>query len=610
MKNLIVSTYPKNQSTLRQRLVQKFATAEKAYLKSAARAGHGLLDLTGKYANYPESLRFLPLEFSDSTLSRKAETAASEIAEHWLEDVSDLGEILPWPEARRNRLFRAIESELFRVLLEFVLSVLVTRNAIETLSPERITFLDPAMAAVFEGDYGDRVKIAWPGRLFQSLDFTVECLRLIRESQAWAFPRSTFETSEKTEFLFFSDSISHARVLAPVARALGVENCAVVATDLPSVELYESQGISPVVPTRRPSGDGWTGEAKALLDLTKALADERFLARRDNYRVFRSAHVRMQVVLLLLQGIAFEKLWEAVLHRTQPRAAIVSIAVWPSYRLLLDLARERGLKTAVVMHGNIPEYPPYYAYPKPDLYCLFGDVYRNNLLKCGQNSESLVNAGCLVPESVETPEPERAAVDGNAPPKIVFLHSVAVCEINWLSYWKSIETFVHVAAKRPEWRFVVKLHPSATKEESEFLEYIRRYRTENVEFVQFVPVRECLKDASVAVSTFSTTVLDSLALGVPVVILRPEGDRSLMPFCDMGLAEEATDAFTLEEKLSTAIGNRSRTSIETAMAGFCSCRGDEALARTVGAIRDLLGTGDESAEAKKSEKPLETEGEK
>lgn len=577
MKTLIVTSYPQSQTAFRRRVTAWLKRGERRWLADAARDGAFLLDLTGRHASYPAAQSLNPLDYTDPLLSGDAEAAALRVARKWAQALLEAAPSGLGDESRFRRLAFAIEAELFRVLKEFLVAVRLTEKVVAACRPQSVVCLDPAMAELFSGASAPGAA----GVAGRSLAGATEFLRMAREVRGWDIPEARLAGVAGRECISFSDMASHARVLAPVIKAFGPERCALFATDAPGRSIYAGQGLSPLLPTRTLRHGRAPAELRVLHDIHQRLAHLPQVDTDPDFALLGSEWVRSQIVLLLLHAGAWEGFWQRVLDRVSPRLVLLSGAIWPSYRLLAENGRERGARTALVMHGNIPAYAPYYAQPQPDVYALFGDVYRENLERCGLSPERLVVTGCPSPAAAAPSCDARVKAGDGESPTVLFLQSPPGSELNWLDYREGVELFVRAAHARPQWRFLVKLHPHPSNNGDEIRQTLHAYGVKNVELVKDLPLVECLQRATVAVAVYSTTVLDAVSLGVPVLILRQANRKPLMPFGARGLANEVCGLSQLLAGLEAAIGQGRQPVSREALMAFCVESGENATAAVV-----------------------------
>ncbi len=584
MSELIVTSYPQSQTELRRRFQRLMSGGEQAVFRSILRFRGNWLDLLGEGEPGFGGQRIDPLEYTEGKTLETAETSAYGVAKNWLQDVLKISSDFGWSQDRIERFSTAIEAEWFRVLKEFLIAVLVTEKVIEKRSPKRVVFLDSALASVVNVDSQIQIRSRGLGAFHRLADGSLECLRVLKETRPWFVPDSAIEKMAGRRLLTFSDMASHARVLAPLIDRIGREQSAALCSDDAGEWQYRNFNLDilKMERERKPFLD--KSEFAKLATLFKILGSSEFIEKHEDYRVFRSSWARMQVLLLLVQAMGWERFWTRVLDRIQPESVLVSVAIWPAYRILLDCASQRGMKTAIAMHGNIPEYPPYYSKPEPDIYTVFGETYRRNLTHCGLSENNIVVTGVPLAETGNLLVESRKRSSNSEVPTVVFLQSPPGSELNWLDYRRMVEMFVQVATLQPDWRFVVKLHPHPSNDGHEFSNTAKRLGARNLDIVKHIPISQCLENASAAVAVFSTTIFDSLIQGVPVIVLRPQGRKPLMPFGEMGLAKEVE---TMEELLNsltdTVQGSDFTWESENAQA-FFACQGEVALRRTVEAI--------------------------
>lgn len=586
---LIITTWPKSRSPLRQKLFDAYRPLDAVTLKRALAKGDKLLNLTGQDFGYPESLTLDPLEFAKASLTGEAEEAAFLLASHWLSDILQEGDLPGVETSRATALAKAMEAEFYRLLKDFYLAAIVVENAIETLRPERTSFLDSALAALFQGSA--RSEILTPlSQAPQALsEQAIESARLIRALSGYQIRAKERARLAGKKIIVFCDMPSHAAALLGVLEAMDKTSIGVLSTNKQCLKPFVEKGFETIrietqaFPIRRAS------LSRTLFEISKRLKKPDFLLARFGNRLFQSGWVRRQALLLFALCANWERFWQGVFQRSDCKLALASVGIWPQYRTMFDAAKRAKKKTAILMHGNIPAYKPYYSYPNPDLYTVFGEVYRAHLVQCGLSAERVKVIGRTTPApSVRQSMSNRSAIQPKARKSVLFLQSPPGSELNWLDYHAAHRLVINAAKARRDWRFVVKLHPNQAVTGQEFQDAIRREGIENLEIVKHASLQACFDEAWVALGIYSTTMLDALEAGLPLIELCPNRMRSLMPFAKLGLAmKAASEAELLEALLKAEAGDDPKPTRE-GLKCFRHDAGLAAIEQTVEEIRRLL----------------------
>ena len=580
MKELAISGYPQGQTPSRRKITDLLYKSRLAVLKSKSSSDNGLLDNFDRISDFPGRDVFHPHDFATDDLISKSEAEAYEVSSTWHESIRSLiGEqALSAKNVDLALLGVAIEAELFRLFKEFIVAVAVAEKAIEKLDPVSVRFFNEDTGSVASLPDGLQVSGTHFDFMAGGIEKAVDIARMLREFRGWKLEPKEKEATVGKEYLFFSDMESQARALAPVILSLGLDNSAVIDPSPGGRRAYSESQIPVLVPKRKKIPLIKLKNDPALKAMENGLLS---LAGDEKYRIFRSAWARRQVLLLLSQAAAWDEFWRDILASCENRVSIVSVAIWPAFRTFLSRSRSVGRKTAILMHGNIPAYRYYYSKPQPDIYCVYGEVYRGNLVRCGMKPDTVEVTGSTslsgVRDAASVIESGEKAYTEKRP-RVVFLQSPPGSEMSWLEYQKAVHLFMEAVSARPEWDFMVKLHPHPSNTGDEFREMIGRYGVNNLDIVKELNVRECLAGAGASVAIYSTTILDSLDMGIPVVVINPRRGAPLMPFGEMGLAGEARDIAELLGNLDEAIsGGASADFDDAAKTAFVRRTGSEAV---------------------------------
>ncbi len=534
MQNLLVTGYPRGQTYFRRR-VSDLTTRWLTRRSTADRTID--LGIGGLASGDSELFDALP----DDTVLR-AENEAFIAASTWyIRNGQDI------TETSIGSLGKAIEAELFRILKEFAIALRVGETIIKTFVPSRCIFIDTAMADILKDSTGAcRVESAFS---YQSLDTAADWLRLARDVRPWTVSPSDVERLQHGRVLFFSDNPSHARTLAPLASAMVTESPLVIDPNPTSQTVYARHNLNPIVPERKIRASLLTNISASTWQ--KWHAHLISCAGHQELHLLKPAWVRRQIGLLLMRSSAWLPLWNKALPEVSG-LSVTALGIWPRFRLFLSASKNRGRKTAIAMHGNIPDYKAYYGKPAPDVYGVYGDLFKQHLSSAGVPETAIHIIGR--PDNPAQPK-TTSSKHKTSTPHVLFLQQTFGSELSWFEYAMAVHAFCQVARQRPTWHFTVKLHPFPQNDGAEFRQCIEIMGLRNLDIVKDRSIPQCLAESDVAVALFSTTILDALQAQVPVVTMNFSGRSDLMPFAEFGLAKRVTHPDDLISGVESAISD-------------------------------------------------------
>lgn len=205
---------------------------------------------------------------------------------------------------------------------------------------------------------------------------------------------------------------------------------------------------------------------------------------------------------------------------TGAKAALLDYPVPALARCLREGFAERGCATLAINHSGLiaPFSWRRHRRNRGDV-CVWGEWEKALLARQRGRDEGIHICGSLrkdmgIAARKEPPAPCRA------PPRIVLITGrithLYVSGADVRQHWQSWDEILDIAARHPEWNFVIKPHPR--------FDHANHYRSPRFQAVPNLSVMdgtiaEALEGAAVAVSVNSTTsgCLDPMALGVPLV---------------------------------------------------------------------------------------------
>lgn len=312
-------------------------------------------------------------------------------------------------------------------------------------------------------------------------------------------------------------------VVAPRAFALVLPRLANHRADLlPLTAALEARGHTVVVAEPEAmTADGWTtARALAAEALQPLVGCFRYDAlAHATPRALRAA-VRATVVDCLPTIVAYRCAVRERIARHRPRLIVIGNPNVLEGSVAGLEARRAGIPTVALQHGTVvPDEPMWWGCPV-DRVLAWGDDGRARLLSCGLAPSQVEAVGCLRLDAVlsrfrRTPRAVLVASSGAG-------HHVGQAEQR-----EFVDAVFGAAKQTPELPWVVKLHP---KDDPALYRAAEARWGCRVRLVLPDPVRkgldifEHLREAVALVTISSAAGLDALAVGVPVISVRPRVD--------------------------------------------------------------------------------------
>lgn len=289
----------------------------------------------------------------------------------------------------------------------------------------------------------------------------------------------------------------------------------------------------------------------------------------------RAANATASDVLSLEEAKTLAHVTGEVLHRHLEYALRVSLAVErcvaqfsPALlfasnpytlegRVATCVARSYDVPTASVEHGSIFPDDPIWQDCSLDLVCAWGEPSRRALLSCGVREEQIAVTGAPRFDNLEQTIARRDEQSLNDDARddaamILVATSGAGDQVSLEQHRTFIEVLYQAAERVPDVRWVVKLHK---KDRAElYQEAEARYPAARVEIVagnrnRFgTDIFDFLKSARALVTVCSTSALDAMLLGVPVIsVSLGSEDKGLkgVEFLERGCTQRVCDAESL-----------------------------------------------------------------
>jgi len=356
----------------------------------------------------------------------------------------------------------------------------------------------------------------------------------------------------------------HFADLLPVARRLrddhGIHTGIVATTGALSLRARESGHETLPCEVPRPN-------ARQLAELLRAglsaIRRAETLAERGHPGFARGELIALSRAA---QGVLLRNLFEAwrvaefigpLLSRVRPRALLVGNPYTFEGRIGAIVARAAGTPSVAIQHGAIFPNDPRWNRCPVDVFCVWGEASRTTLIESGVAESSVRVTGSPRLDGALRTWKTRA-FESNQQACILVATSGPGDLVSQAQHEQFIETLFECAAGSPS-RFVVKLHPK--DREWIYKQARQRWPRARVELSRGDTTRpgldiyDFLQNARALVTISSTTALNAMVVGVPVLVFAPSGmgnALSKIPYLNPPLVERVSDTTTLHQGLDRA----------------------------------------------------------
>jgi UDP-N-acetylglucosamine:LPS N-acetylglucosamine transferase len=300
--------------------------------------------------------------------------------------------------------------------------------------------------------------------------------------------------------------------------------------------------------------------ARAVAGEMKGAVPDRYVAALET----RLAYVGMAERLWLMRLGADA---EALLDAVRPRV-VVGFHFLPRLATpLVVAARRRGIRTVCCQHGLIPALD--YRSPWYDEYLVFNEYTAKVIRPMVGEAARIRVVGSPALDGLAGWAPESTGARGEKPVVLIATQpndpAGSEAKDDW---WFAVMARACAAAGAEA---QVKLHPqqSAEREGEMYRRALEKAGCSGTIVAHgTADLRDLIATCDVFVSQFSTTILDALAIGKPVVFVELREGPPFYPFDDFGAAIRVTRAEEAEEALRRAMSEEGRAEMQAARAAF------------------------------------------
>lgn len=227
---------------------------------------------------------------------------------------------------------------------------------------------------------------------------------------------------------------------------------------------------------------------------------------------------------------------EDALKRCQPDVVVTSNDTSQVGQTLALVCRKLGIPSVYVQHGIIP-YDPYAIAGRADILLIWGEVSRRALIRLGNRPEQLRLTGAAQYDRFFSAEQVAALPSGfrvkPGSPLVVFTSQPPARGVPESVYRRSLRAVLEVARAVSDIELVIKLHPI---EAPEVANVLVKEAGVPARVVKEFDTRILLKAADLVMTQYSTTGLEALLLGKPLVTINLSGEPDRAPYAGGGAA--------------------------------------------------------------------------
>jgi hypothetical protein len=318
---------------------------------------------------------------------------------------------------------------------------------------------------------------------------------------------------------------NHLVDLGPLARELEALGCgAVIAAPPGLLRTLDSQWA--VQPLTDPAPLAGLLEAGKDVAQLAAFVAECAVAPPDGLSRVGGARAASQALRTsLLPYVQYRRALLAALESLRPRFLVIGNPNVLEGRIAIDLARAHGVGTVALQHGSIARGESVWAGCAVDRMLTWGEAGRDELIASGFDAARISVVGS--PRMDEVFQKMRERPKGRT---ILVASSGAGHQVGLDEHLAFIDAIYAAGEQVTELEWVVKLHP---KDSPSFYEAAaRKHPKAQIRLVETIRAKhgsdifDWLEHTAVLITVVSTTGIDAISVGVPVISLQLGPDRS------------------------------------------------------------------------------------
>jgi len=369
------------------------------------------------------------------------------------------------------------------------------------------------------------------------------------------YKRPIYDSKNKKSVIgeFLTDDI--IKLLKIKSCSIGIDFFSMIRTDDHTLQLRLNEGDIPWFPAEM------LLSRKSNPDHTKFLSDfERIISLDSFLDLFKFQNISFgRYILPFLRSFAsfdcylpyWLKLIDALdrhLEQNKPHAVFLVYETAPPSLALISVCRKHDIKTIGVQHGIIHDSHPLYMHDSlhsttnpsgfilPDHLLLFGNITRDYLISLGYPPEALIcfcNTNFLHIEDLKDSRQEildKLGIPKNKINIILSLPGLSDYADSKQNY--NIEILQNLLNNLTDDYFLmIKPHPA--DDDSVYENVLKNRQKSNARIVKN-NILELIVASDVQISTFSTTMIDGMCMGVPVVQVKIDGVQYERPYDTFG----------------------------------------------------------------------------
>ncbi len=303
-----------------------------------------------------------------------------------------------------------------------------------------------------------------------------------------------------------------------------------------------------------------------------------------NYGPIAASFVRHSVCSHLWNECYRLLLLRKTIDRVRPKSLLVLYDHGLYEACSVQLCKSRGVKSVTLQHALfLPGLPTTFPI-RSDIYAAWGSREKEVLVAQGEKGERIHAIGSVLLENFTVPSQEKR---GDDTIKVLFATQAVQSAVTWYFGYPPVGRLVRmlVSSIGSNSRFALTLrpHPNETIDHGT----ARLAAQAGIAVDRATPLHKQIADHDVVVTQYSSTGVEALLAGKPLVMVNWVSNEEILPYASEGVAPFSLDPSDFPEKIETAINTFSgrRDAVERFLS--CHVNRDKACAR----LFDLIISG-------------------
>lgn len=239
------------------------------------------------------------------------------------------------------------------------------------------------------------------------------------------------------------------------------------------------------------------------------------------------------------------RVFRQLMENYRPRGIFVGNNITLAGNIISHLAKKQGVKIFCIMHGRLNNYIELSQF---DYYYLFGNKDKSQLLKKGIPASKLIVSGS--PKIDQFFGKNKDSISEEKKLRVLVALSGPGHSISTSHHFQILEKLQKAAKEHPRFEFNFKLHK---KDSLSYYEEIKKL--ENVHVFEYGDrtvssnIYDWLLKSELLITGASTSALDAMVMGVPVLTIDLQAQLKNVPFIKEGQTFHATDFESLKNGL-------------------------------------------------------------